>query len=137
MRVDPLFEDRVFPVCSPVLLARRGGLSHPEQLAHHVLLRSGFSFLLADAWPAWLRAAGVAHIPLKNELAFEFAFAALDAAKQGLGIALGRGPFVQRDLAEGRLIKPFDIEVSTGRAYYLTVSGAAAAPSSRRVERPL
>ncbi|MDQ0304845.1 transcriptional regulator GcvA [Ancylobacter polymorphus] len=120
MRVDPLFEDRVFPVCSPVLLARWGGLSHPEQLARHVLLRSGFSFLLADAWPAWLRAAGVAHIPLKNELAFEFAFAALDAANQGLGIALGRGPFVQCDLAEGRLIKPFDIEVSTGRAYYLT-----------------
>lgn len=120
MRVDPLFEDRVFPICSPALLAHTGGLSHPEQLEHHVLLRSGFSFLLADAWPAWLRAAGVAHLHLRNELAFEFAFAALDAANQGLGIALGRGPFVRKDLGQGRLIKPFDIEVSTGRTYYLT-----------------
>jgi LysR family transcriptional regulator, glycine cleavage system transcriptional activator len=118
MRVDRLFDDVVFPVCSPALVERLP-LRKPPDLKNHVLIRSGVSFLIADAWPTWLSAANLQSIEAANELSFEFAFAALEAAAQGLGVALGREPFVHDDISHGRLIKPFEIEASTGRAYYL------------------
>lgn len=119
MRVDPLFDDLVFPVCAPSLMDGPHPLSRPSDLSHHVLIRSGFSFLIADAWPTWLKAAGLDTMVPRHDLAFEYAFAALEAASQGLGVALGRLPFVVREIEGGQLVKPFDIEVATGRSYYL------------------
>jgi LysR family glycine cleavage system transcriptional activator len=43
----------------------------------------------------------------------------LEAASQKLGVALALRPLVNADIASGRLVAPFDIEVKPGSAYYL------------------
>jgi LysR family glycine cleavage system transcriptional activator len=119
MRVDRLFLDRAFPVCAPSLIATDRPLSQLSDLSNHLLIRSGFSFLFSDLWPAWLASAGLPDALLKNELVFEFALAALEAASKGQGLAMAREPFVRNELQQGTLIRPFEIEVSSGAAYFL------------------
>ena len=35
-----------------------------------------------------------------------------------MGVAMGPGPLVDRDLAAGRLVEPFDFELPSNSAYY-------------------
>jgi LysR family transcriptional regulator, glycine cleavage system transcriptional activator len=44
---------------------------------------------------------------------------ALQAAIDGLGIALGRSPFVEADIAAGRLVAPFDITLPSEARFYV------------------
>ncbi|WP_314964022.1 LysR substrate-binding domain-containing protein, partial [Bradyrhizobium cosmicum] len=41
------------------------------------------------------------------------------AALDGVGIAIGLGPYVEDDIAMRRLVAPFPISVPKGRAWYL------------------
>ncbi len=56
-------------------------------------------------------------------------FMTLQAAIDGLGVAIGRTTYVEGDLAKGRLVVPFDMR--TARRCRL-LSGVAAKPSSTR-----
>lgn len=119
MRVDKLFVEEVFPVCSPALLNGPLPLREPRDLRRHTIIRNGFSFLVHDDWPLWLQAVGMSESDLPAGLIFEFALPAMEAAAEGLGVALGRSPFVDHDLRSGRLVRPFDIPVASGAGYYL------------------
>jgi DNA-binding transcriptional LysR family regulator len=44
---------------------------------------------------------------------------ALQAAVDGIGVAIGLRPYVEDDLAKGRLVAPFSITVPKKRAWYL------------------
>jgi molybdate transport system substrate-binding protein len=44
---------------------------------------------------------------------------ALQAAVDGLGVAVGLRPYVEHDIAAGRLVAPFTLAVPKGRAWYL------------------
>jgi LysR family glycine cleavage system transcriptional activator len=44
----------------------------------------------------------------------------------GLGIAMGPGPLVDGDLAAGRLVEPFDLELPRNSAYYFVAPEATA-----------
>ena len=44
---------------------------------------------------------------------------ALQAAVDGIGVAIGLRPYVEKDLAKGRLVAPFSITVPKKRAWYL------------------
>jgi DNA-binding transcriptional LysR family regulator len=44
---------------------------------------------------------------------------ALQAALDGIGVAIGLRPYVEDDLAAGRLVAPFSITVPKKRAWYL------------------
>jgi DNA-binding transcriptional LysR family regulator len=44
---------------------------------------------------------------------------ALQAAVDGIGVAIGLRPYVEEDLARGRLVAPFSITVPKKRAWYL------------------
>jgi LysR family transcriptional regulator of beta-lactamase len=50
---------------------------------------------------------------------FDSSWVMVEAAIQGLGVALAPPNMFTRDLAQGRLVRPFDIEVGAGR-YWLT-----------------
>src|SRR5262249_12608655 len=43
----------------------------------------------------------------------------IEAASQKLGVALALRPLLDADIASGRLVQPFPIEVKPGSAYYL------------------
>jgi LysR family glycine cleavage system transcriptional activator len=118
LRADELFPEIIFPVCNPSLLAHNP-LREPADLARHSIIGSGSSFLLRDDWQRWLRKAGCADLKLEASITFEYALPALEAAAAGLGIALGRPPIIDADIAAGRLIRPFETQVVTGAGYYL------------------
>ncbi|NDY92903.1 LysR substrate-binding domain-containing protein [Ideonella livida] len=102
--VEPLFEERILPVASPAFIARHG-LREPADLLHTPLIQSTVSIV---QWTDWLAARGVTQAPERFALRFDRAQLALDAAVQGLGVALESATIAGTHLAEGRLAPLFD-----------------------------
>lgn len=108
-----LMDERIFPVCSPALLARHP-IAKPEDLLSAPLLRH------TDLpWSMWFRAMGIEPPELRPALGFDGSAMMLDAAAQGLGFALARGGYAKRDIDEGRLVRPLpgEIDVETGHNF--------------------
>ncbi|MBW8856157.1 MAG: LysR family transcriptional regulator, partial [Bradyrhizobium sp.] len=104
-----LFSAALFPVAAPALAAL---LKKPADLARQTLLEVEHS---PRDWPLWLGAAGVDPGKLRRRLSFDYSAFALQAALDGLGVALARAPYVADDLAAGRLVKPFALTVEEER----------------------
>ncbi len=119
-----LMADELFPVCSPALLAGPNALRGPQDLPRHVLLHtSGFS----DDWRLWLTAAGLPIDPAtRGGLTFDMSFMTVQAAIDGLGVAIGRTSYVQDDIAKGRLVVPFDVVLPDDAGFYLVSPEAPA-----------
>jgi LysR family glycine cleavage system transcriptional activator len=118
-RADRLFSVAMVLVASPDLTP---ALHAPADLAHHVLLHDDALDLVAhgNAWQKWLEAAGVADkVDGSRGPRFSTNMLSIEAASQKLGVALALRPMVDADLASGRLVEPFGIEVTPGSAYFL------------------
>jgi LysR family glycine cleavage system transcriptional activator len=113
---EPLFAADLLPVCAPRLAAQ---LKRPGDLKGPSLLRVVHS---ADDWPLWLKAAAVTRVAARGT-EFQFYGQALQAAIDGLGIAMGIRPYIDDDLAAGRLIAPFQQSVPKGMRWYLVYRG--------------
>lgn len=125
LRSDWLMADELFPVCSPALLKGDHPIRRPEDLVHHTLLYTSHD--MEDDWRLWLTAAGVRTEILKQPgLTFDMIFMTVQAAIDGLGVAIGRTAFVESDLAAGRLVAPFDIKLPVDAGFYLVCPEAAA-----------
>ena len=117
LRTDWLMAEDMFPVCSPSLLTGRQPLRTPEDLAHHTLLHATVS---REDWQLWLTAAGLpVSLATRRGLSFDQSFMAIQAAVEGLGIALGRTRFVEADIAAGRLVVPFDVVLPADAGFYI------------------
>ncbi|WP_375412894.1 transcriptional regulator GcvA [uncultured Bradyrhizobium sp.] len=128
LRADWLMADQLFPVCSPALLSGSKPLRCPEDLAHHVLLHSTNN---DDDWRLWLTAAGLpTTIAKQHGVTFDLILMVVQAAIDGIGVAIGRTSYVQDDIAKGRLVVPFDITLPADAGFYL-VSPAGAADSPK------
>jgi len=66
-----------------------------------------------------MRAAGLAAAEPKTGPVVNDAGLALDAARNGLGIALARQTLAHEDIAAGRLVRLFDVEVEDTFSYWL------------------
>jgi LysR family glycine cleavage system transcriptional activator len=121
LAVERLLGEEMFPVCAPKLTRGNRALKQPADLAHHVLLHDDIVPLggIQPGWGMWLEAAGVTGIDPSRGRRFGQANMVLQAAAEGLGVALGRSALVQDDLAAGRLVRPFGPNVPSGYAYYL------------------
>ena len=119
-----LEDEAVFPVCSPCLLRRREKLDLRE-LGHHTIIRTS-SPILQDEWPFWLDAAGLRLTDLRLVLNSDYLVTSMQAAVDGLGIALGRSSVVGADLANGNLVEPFTIRVRSNFAYHLVMPNRVA-----------
>jgi LysR family transcriptional regulator, glycine cleavage system transcriptional activator len=109
---EPLFAADLTPVCAPKLAA---SIRRPGDLRGPSLLRVAHS---PEDWPAWLKAAGVARLTARGT-EFQYYGQALQAALDGLGIAIGIRPYIDDDLAAGRLVAPFSLSVPKGMRWYL------------------
>jgi LysR family transcriptional regulator, glycine cleavage system transcriptional activator len=124
MRAHWLMAEQTFPVCSPYLLKDEQPLRSPEDLAHHTLLHSTVS---REDWQLWLTAAGLpSSIATRRGMTFDQSFMALQAAMDGLGVALGRFHLVEGDIAAGRLVAPFDVVLPQDAGYYVVSPEATA-----------
>jgi LysR family glycine cleavage system transcriptional activator len=126
LRADWLMADQLFPVCSPALLAGKKPLRKPEDLAEHVLLHSSAGN--DDDWRLWLTAAGLpTNLSKMPGVTFDLVFMTVQAAIDGVGVAMGRTSYVQDDIAKGRLVVPFDITLPVDAGFYLVSPEATAA----------
>jgi LysR family glycine cleavage system transcriptional activator len=118
LRADWLMADELFPVCSPSLLRGDKPLRQPEDLKGYPLLHT--SNANSDDWRLWLTAAGQpADIARQPGITFDMIFMTIQAAIDGIGVAMGRTSYVQDDIAKGRLVVPFKIALPADAGFYL------------------
>ena len=123
-----LFGETVFPVCSPKLRASKvAPLREPADLARHILLNmeGDNSEQLLD-WNLWLHALGVADLKPAGMLRFSSYDQIIQAAIAGQGVALGRRPLLERQLAGRQLVAPFRKSLVSPRGYCVIVSTRSA-----------
>ena len=77
-------------------------------------------------WRTWLSAAGVHDIDPSRGPAVSPTTVLIQAAIDGRGVALARSVLVASDLADGRLVKPFDLTIPLDVAHYLVCPKTAA-----------
>ena len=113
--LGPFIPDKLTPVCSPALLAGDGAMESPQGLARHTLLHSRSTPV---AWQRWLEEAGAPGLQPAGDLVFDHAHLSVQAAIQGLGVALGNPRFLGDALAGGLLVMPFAQRLSGEKNYY-------------------
>ena len=91
------------PVLAPALRARLA-LDRPADLARHTLLHTDS---LPELWHDWLRLAGVGDLVPAQELTLEHFYLTIQAALDGLGVAMGPAALVADEIEAGRLVAPF------------------------------
>ena len=128
LQVDEVFHATYVAVCSPRMLHGRSALRVPADLAHHTLLHDDTEYEegARPEWADFLRTAGAPDVEITRGPHFSDASLAIDAAIEGLGVALAMKPLVSADIAAGRLAVPFPVEATTRYAYYLVMPSNAA-----------
>ncbi len=110
-----LLNQELVPVCSPALLEGPKPLREPADLARHTLLHVLDD---PDNWRLWLQAAGVKGIDPQRGLKLDSFPLAMQAALNGAGVLIGGAQMVAAELAAGRLVEPFGIELPLASGYY-------------------
>lgn len=104
LTIEPLFDEPILPLASPAFIERHR-LRETSELLQTPLIQSTVSLV---QWSDWLPAHGVTQLPDRYALRFDRAQLTLDAAIQGLGIALESSVIAGPHLAAGRLATVFD-----------------------------
>jgi LysR family glycine cleavage system transcriptional activator len=113
VRAELLFEEYLFPVCSPELIERYRPTTDRDIADLPLILED------VDLWPAWFAAAGVrAPTPLRGP-AFHDSGMAVEAAAAGIGVALVRRLHSHAALAAGRLVRMSTTKVKDPYSCYL------------------
>ena len=117
MRVD------FTPMISPKLAASIGGVNEPADLLRLPIIDPNDPW-----WAQWLIAAGVSAEALKNLAGSSMGTQSIigGAAVAGQGVAMLTPAFFKSELADGRLVQPFDLVLDAGIGYWL------AYPETRR-----
>jgi DNA-binding transcriptional LysR family regulator len=117
-----LFGEQLVPVCGPAYRARlrddAGNIDLRRATFIHVTSAS-------EDWRAWLDNRGIDGIDPAAGLRFDTIQLAFEAAIMGLGVALGRRPLVDSDLATGALVELSPHAMVAETAYWLVSSEAA------------
>lgn len=125
----PFLAEARVPVCSPALLAHAPPLRRPEDLRAHTLLHAA---TLPGVWAQWLLAARVPGLEPARSVTLEHFYLTLQAALDGLGVAMGPTALVADDLAAGRLVMPFPGPALPARSYFTYVPEARASDPAVR-----
>jgi LysR family transcriptional regulator, glycine cleavage system transcriptional activator len=122
----PILAERRLPVCSPALL-ERAPLNAVADLRSHTFIHTS---TLPRVWPDWLAAAGAPDLEPVASLTLDHFYLTLQAALDGLGVAMGPTALVADDLASRRLVAPFPGVTLPTRGYH------AYLPDARAGDRP-
>jgi LysR family glycine cleavage system transcriptional activator len=121
LQSDLLMRDSVFPVSSPKLLEDRNASDLASLLRATTLLHddSPDQDPTCPDWKSWLRAAGIDDVDWQRGPRFNQSNFVLEAAANGLGLALAKASLVQGDLATGRLVQIAATQTQIELAYFL------------------
>lgn len=108
-----LLEAPLTVLCVPQIAEQ---LHAPADLLKHTLLRS----YRADEWNLWFQAAGLpADTLVPRSIVFDSSLAMMEAALQGIGVALAPAMMFSRQLESDAIRQPFAVGITTG-SYWLT-----------------
>jgi DNA-binding transcriptional LysR family regulator len=122
--VDDLVTDllrmvRVAPLCSPATAAGAKGRSLSEFLRGQELLHVKLDDRPRDLlWATYARQCELS-LATSEGLAFDTVIAAAHYAMSASGVVLGDVDMFAAEIADGRLVQPFDAVVEEGYGYYL------------------
>lgn len=116
VEVHKLFNADFTPVLSPRLAASIGGVREPADLLRLPILDPGDIW-----WRDWFIAAGLPVEELAKRPGSSMGAQAYEAnaAIAGQGVAIVTRALFEAELADGRLIQPFDLVGDDGHAYWL------------------
>jgi LysR family glycine cleavage system transcriptional activator len=109
-----LLSERRLPVCSASLFAQMP-LADVADLSRHTLLHVTS---MPRLWHDWLTAAGQPALEPAASLTFDHFYLTIQAALDGLGVAMGPTALIADDLAAGRLVTPFPKISLPARSYF-------------------
>ncbi len=104
VREETLFEERLVPVCSPALIEARGRPRRVAELERWPLL---YDLGWDGDWAYWFAAQGQSAPDLSGASGFRLYSMVVDAAVDGLGVAVGRPRLIARELGQGALVPLF------------------------------
>jgi len=119
--VMPLFNIVYSPVVNPQMAYEHGGLATPADLVRFPIIHQRDR----SEWAAWFEIADIAGVPTEGDTIVMDANIAVQAAMDSQGVALGTFPFLSSEVNEGRLLKPFDLDLQPARSYNLLVRHGA------------
>lgn len=128
----PFLQDNLLPVCSPAYMREWKVHENPAALRNCALIheRSGTPGTShASGWELWAKWAGVYELNTEAGYSFDRAELVTIAAREGLGVALGREWLVNEWIQRGDLVVPFMLVVPSPQSYFVvsTVEGAGRA----------
>ena len=123
LKTELLMTVHMTPLCAPSLFNGPKGSMNSEALKQFTMIHADVSFGtgLQSEWREWLSAAGLGTVDCSHGLSFKDPSLALQAAIDGLGIAMGYVELAADDLVTGRLVQPFDLEVRHPWSYYIVI----------------
>jgi LysR family transcriptional regulator, glycine cleavage system transcriptional activator len=123
-----LFGEEMVPVCAPDILPATP-LDSALQLSERVLLQCASR---PEAWHEWFEAQGLQTEHSYHGPRFETFYMCIRAAQSGCGVALVPRFLVEDELAEGKLVIPWDHpQPSSGRHFLAYAEHAAEVPKIR------
>jgi DNA-binding transcriptional LysR family regulator len=118
---EMLFEDEIFPICSPDFANAAGNIENISDLIGHPLISNATDDPTWTGWSEFLAAFSV-EMPKKTfGLRCSFYTEAIYAALNGQGIALGWRHLVEDLLLQGRLVRVTEATVKTRNAYFVVI----------------
>ncbi|ASJ70663.1 LysR substrate-binding domain-containing protein [Granulosicoccus antarcticus] len=111
---QPLFESRLFPVCSPQML-EGCTLPLPDETLKTLPLIGVYTE--GWNWDSYFQALGLGPCPSRNCIVVDTLIVALEMAARAEGVALVNGPFADEDLLSGRLVNPTGQVIAGGGAW--------------------
>jgi DNA-binding transcriptional LysR family regulator len=116
-----LFEEEVFPVCSPRWIEENGKPASLDELANCSLIADDPTSEGWLTWEQWFRAVGGKPVKLKYGLRTCLYPDAVQAARDGQGVTLGWARLLHDHLASGDLVRLTDASLPLRDAYYVVV----------------
>ncbi len=116
LRADWLMNQKLLPVLSPRLLHSGPPIRTADDLARFPLLHVASE---PSEWRRWFDFAGADRADVAQGMTFDQSITAIQAAIDGLGVALGRTPFVQAELDAGLLVAPIPLLLGDDEDFYI------------------
>ena len=119
---ETLSEETLLPVCSPAFVEQRGQPGKASDLLGWPLL---YDLHWASYWAHWFAHRGVPPPDLSHAVGFRLYSMMVQAAVDGMGVALGHSLMIEQELEQGLLVSLFDTPVPAPDRYLMVTSPAS------------
>ena len=112
---EPLFERRILTACSPQLKKKVKFKQHSDLDGQTLIVHEN----RPHSWVNWARQLDITPPRARKIFRFDSMAAVVQAAAQGLGVAIVSWPLSRSWFESGELVRAFDDEVRTDESFYL------------------